>query len=178
MVTATAMLEHDGSQGRGDCGARPVIFALSNPKTQAEVIAENAYKWSDGKVIYGSGTQFDPVTLNGKTFAPGQVNNVYIFPGLSFGCICCHAKAIPDSFFMVSAEAVANSLDETDIAQDRVIPSRDRLREVALNVAAAVAFHAQEVGLANKKLGSTLPEVRTSIEALMWTPGEPVQIPA
>ena len=154
-----------------------VVLFLFVIKPQAEVTAQDAYQWSDGKVIYGSGTQFDSVTLNGKTFAPGQVNNVYIFPGLSFGCVCCHAKTIPDSFFMVGAEAVANSLDEEDIKQDRVIPSRDRLREVGLNVAAAVAFHAQEIGLANKKLGSTLPEVRAAIEALMWSPGDEVPAP-
>ena len=40
---------------------------------QAEISAENAYTWSGGKVIYGSGTAFAPTVLNGKTFTPGQV---------------------------------------------------------------------------------------------------------
>ena len=39
-----------------------------------------------------------------------QVNNVYIFPGMSFGAVCCQAREIPESFFMAAAEAVANSL--------------------------------------------------------------------
>ena len=34
-------------------GRRPVIFALSNPKSQAEITAADAYVWSEGKVIYG-----------------------------------------------------------------------------------------------------------------------------
>lgn len=39
-----------------------------------------------------------------------QVNNVFIFPGMSFGAVCCQASSIPESFFLAAAEAVANSL--------------------------------------------------------------------
>jgi len=52
---------------------RPTVFALSNPKTQAEVTSENAIKWSEGKVIYGCGTAFAGATFNGRTHMPGQV---------------------------------------------------------------------------------------------------------
>ena len=85
----------------------PIVFALSNPQTQAEVTARDCYTWSRGRAIYGSGTQFDSVEIEGKTFAPGQVSNVYIFPGLSFGACRCEARNIPDRMFLVAAEAVA-----------------------------------------------------------------------
>ena len=39
-------------------GGRPIIFALSNPKTQAEITAADCYKFSNGKAIFGSGTRF------------------------------------------------------------------------------------------------------------------------
>merc|ERR1712025_893641 len=102
---------------------RPVVFALSNPKSQAEVTAENAYLWSEGQVIFGSGTYFAPVEVAGQMREAAQVNNVYIFPGMSFAAIQCHPRTIPDRLFMVAAEAVANSLDASDIAADRCLPS-------------------------------------------------------
>jgi hypothetical protein len=46
-------------------------------------------------------------------------------------------------------------------------PGRERLREVGLNVASTVAWHAQQIGLANKPLGDSLPAVRTAIEEMM-----------
>jgi malate dehydrogenase (oxaloacetate-decarboxylating)(NADP+) len=156
---------------------RPVVFALSNPKTQAEVTASDAYKWSDGKVIYGSGTWFAPVDVKGKTYAPGQVNNVYIFPGVSFGAVCCQATSIPERLFMVAAEAVASSLGEEELRLDMVVPGRDRIQEVVLNVATAVALEAQTMGLAGKQLGKTYEEVRAALNSMRWTPQAPISSP-
>jgi len=150
--------------------ARPVIFALSNPKTQAELTAIDAYTWSEGKVIYGSGTMMDQVQLGGLTFAPGQVNNVYIFPGVSFGAICCQAKSIPDSFFLAAAEAVARALDSKDLDLSSVLPARDRIADVSLDVAVSVVMKAQEQGLADRILGSTEAEVRHAVASMRWTP--------
>ena len=151
-------------------GRRPVVFALSNPKTQAEITASDAYAWSEGKVIYGSGTAFGDVTLGGKRFTPGQVNNFYIFPGLSFGASCCDAKHIPERLFMVSAEAVAKSLSAEEVANDRVVPHPDRIRECSLSVAAASVLEAQRLGLARNPLGETEAEVRAKLQSMMWSP--------
>jgi len=149
---------------------RPSMFAMSNPGDKAEIMARDAYAWSNGRVIYASGTAFEPVEVDGKTFAPGQVNNIYIFPGVSFGAISCQARSIPERFFMVAAEAVANSLDEADLRADRILPNTDRLREVSLNVATAVVLEAQKQGLAGQSLGRAWPEVRAALQARMWSP--------
>mmetsp|Transcript_141497 Transcript_141497/g.439848 ORF Transcript_141497/g.439848 Transcript_141497/m.439848 type:complete len:338 (-) Transcript_141497:131-1144(-) len=149
---------------------RPVIFALSNPKSKAEITAEDAYTWSGGRAIYGSGTWFPPVEVAGRVHCAGQVNNVFIFPGVSFGAVCCQASSIPEGFFMAAAEAVARSLDAEDLAADRVVPRRALLREVSLDVAAAVALAAQDAGLAGRRLGGTSAEVRAALAKMRWEP--------
>lgn len=155
-----------------NAGKRPVVFALSNPKTQAEITAADAYTWSNGQVIYGSGTAFPPMQLNGKTHAPGQVNNFYIFPGMSFAAVCCDASTIPERLFMVAAEAVALALTPDEIATDRVMPHPDNIRDVSLNVATAVVLEATKLGIAGKPMGSTDAEVRAKLTKLMWSPGK------
>jgi len=149
---------------------RPGVFALSNPKTQAEVTSIDCWTWSGGRAIYGSGTGMPSLELGGKMFCPGQVNNVYVFPGVSKGAISCHAPSVPERFFVAAAEAVANSLDAEDLAADRVVPHRDKLRTVGVNVAAAVAWQAQSWGIAGKTLGGSLAEVKSAISGLMWSP--------
>eukprot|EP00930_Biecheleria_cincta_P026140 TRINITY_DN18477_c0_g1_i2.p1 TRINITY_DN18477_c0_g1~~TRINITY_DN18477_c0_g1_i2.p1 ORF type:complete len:631 (-),score=122.09 TRINITY_DN18477_c0_g1_i2:190-2031(-) len=139
--------------------SRPVIFALSNPKTQAEITSENAYCWSQGAAIYGSGTAMEAVQVQDKLRTPGQVNNVYIFPGMSMGAICCKAKTIPERLFMVAAEAVANCLSAEDLAAERVVPNPDRIREVGTSVATAVVLECQRLGIACETLGNTHQEV-------------------
>jgi malate dehydrogenase (oxaloacetate-decarboxylating)(NADP+) len=157
------MLEVNGDE-------RPVIFALSNPKSQAEITSVDAYTFSNGKVIYGSGTKMPPVTIDGKVHNPGQVNNVFIFPGMSFGGVQCQASAITDKLFLKAAEAVANSLDQTDISEDRVMPPVGRIREVSLNVATAVVMTCQEDGLARKTVGRSAADVKTKLQAAMYVP--------
>jgi len=153
-----------------NAGVRPVIFALSNPKSQAEITSEDCYGWSNGAAIFGSGTKFPAIKVNGVVHNPGMVNNVYIFPGLSYGAVQCEASTIPDSLFLKAAEAVANSLDDEDIAEDRVVPPLTRIREVALNVATAVVLQSQKEGIANKVLGQTREEVKAALKANMWAP--------
>ena len=101
---------------------KPVVFALSNPTSRAECTAEDAYKWSDGRVIFSSGSPFDPVVLDdGSTRRPGQGNNAYVFPSIGLGALAAKASVLPDEIFLTAAQALANFVNEDDWPMARFI---------------------------------------------------------
>lgn len=127
---------------------RPMIFALSNPTSKAECTAEEAYRWSNGRAIFASGSPFDPVEYNGKTYVPGQGNNSYIFPGVGLGIIAVAAKRVTDEMFMTAAKTLALQVSENDLDMGRIYPPLQDIRKVSSAIAVAVAEVAYKRGLA------------------------------
>ena len=127
---------------------QPIVFALSNPTSKAECSAEEAYRHTDGRALFACGSPYDPVTLNGKTFVPRQGNNSYIFPGVGLGAIACGATLVTDEMFMAAARTLAGLVTDDDLKQGSLYPALPRIREVSLQIAAAVARVAYSRSLA------------------------------
>lgn len=130
--------------------AHPVIFALSNPTSRAECTPEQAYRWSEGRAIFASGSPFASVELeDGRRVHPGQGNNAYVFPGIGLGAVGAAAGRVTDDMFLAAARALADEVSEEDLAMGSVYPPLSRIRELSLSVATSVADTAYKSGLAN-----------------------------
>lgn len=140
----------------GGNNRRPILFPLSNPLTKAECTFEQAVQWTDGTVIFASGSPFAPFAVKAGdqavTYWPNQGNNVYVFPGLGLGAILAKATKITDEMVYTSAAALAECLNAEEIQKGLIYPSIDRVRDASVIVAREVMKAARREGV------SALPE--------------------
>lgn len=146
---------------------RPVIIALSNPTSHTECTAEQAYHWSDGRVIFASGSPFAPVQYGNQVLKPGQGNNAYIFPGIGLGIYASSARLVTQRMFLAAAQVLANIVTEQEIRNGAIYPALPRVREVSHAIAVAVCQVAMQEGLTD----DCLPEDLSGyIKSLMYEP--------
>ncbi len=130
-----------------EANARPVVLALSNPTSKAECTADQAYRWTDGRAVFASGSPFDPVHFDGRTHVPGQGNNAYIFPGVALGIVASRAKRVTDEMFLAAAHTVAHRTPQFSLDQGSIYPPLESVRDVSFAIAVAVAQIVWDRGL-------------------------------
>jgi malate dehydrogenase (oxaloacetate-decarboxylating)(NADP+) len=146
---------------------RPIVFALSNPTDKAECTPEQAYAWSNGKALYAAGVQFPDVTLDGKTFHPGQANNFYIFPAVGLATYVARPRRLTDECFIVAAEASADQVGPDLRDKGMLFPSQSNILETEVTTASRVAEFMFDRGLAQVERPR---DIRAWIEGQLYRP--------
>jgi malate dehydrogenase (oxaloacetate-decarboxylating)(NADP+) len=124
---------------------------LSNPSDKSECNFEQAVEWTDGNVLFASGSPFPETVYKGKTYTPGQGNNMYIFPGLGLGTILSQATKVTDGMILTASESLASCVTEEEFGRGLLYPDVSRIREVSLQIARDVIRTAQKDGVDGKK---------------------------
>ncbi len=154
-------------EAMGKLNERPIIFPLSNPTDKAECTPEQAYGWTEGRALVACGVQFPDVTLNGKTYHPGQANNFYIFPAIGLAVYATKPKLITDGMFIAAAQASADQVSQDDRDLGMLFPKQSHILEIEITTATRVAEYVFDEGLATVDRPA---DIRAWIEGLIYKP--------
>mgnify|MGYP002572156762 CR=1 FL=1 len=113
-----------------------ILFAMANPVPE---IMPDVAKAAGARVV---GT--------GRSDYPNQINNVVAFPGVFKGALAVRAKDINEDMKLAAAYAIADSVDESKLNADNILPDPFD-RNIPKAVAKAVAEAAIKSGTARKK---------------------------
>ena len=109
---------------------RPIIFPLSNPVRLSECEFHEAVAWTDGKVLFASGSPFPEVQFGGRTLYPGQGESRAPFPvllprsTLRSRCWCVSLARAGPHYRQGESGPVAGSRDGQVPAGDAGVPEQ------------------------------------------------------
>ncbi|HAS6182342.1 TPA: oxaloacetate-decarboxylating malate dehydrogenase [Vibrio vulnificus] len=146
---------------------RPIVFPLSNPTSRVEAVPADIIRWTNGDALVATGSPFDPVIHEGKTYPIVQCNNSYIFPGIGLGVLAVNAKRVTDEMLMESSRALATCSPLAINAKGALLPPLEEIHTVSKRIAYAVAKKAIEQGVALEIADDAL---QVAIEQHFWQP--------
>lgn len=128
--------------------ARPIIFPLSNPTSRSEAHPHDLLAWTNGRALVGTGSPFEPVTIDGKTVRVAQTNNSYIFPGLALGLISAKARHVTDDMILAATTELIRHLPSCTDSNACLLPPISEARAIARYIGEAVGRQALHNGQA------------------------------
>lgn len=134
---------------------RPIVFPLSNPTSKSECTFEQAVTWTDGRVVFASGSPFPPFTRgsDGVVLHPAQSNNAYVFPAVGYAAVLARAREISDDVFLAAAESLSQMTTDAELAEGRLFPDFNSIREVSAKLTAEVCGMMEKSGAGVRPTG-------------------------
>ena len=145
----------------------PIIFPLSNPSRQVEATPSQVINWTKGQVIIATGSPFEPVEYQGKTYRIAQCNNSYIFPGIGLAVVAANISRVTDDMLKVASETLAAASPLANNESDELLPPLTAIAQLSKDIAFAIAKVAFKEKLA---LSMSDDELLAKIERNFWKP--------
>ncbi|KAJ7240589.1 hypothetical protein C8J57DRAFT_1562707 [Mycena rebaudengoi] len=173
------LAEHKRYFARSDYHGPPItnlldVLAYVKPTALLGLSTVSVYavKYTNGKVLFASGSPFPEISHNGRLLHPGQGNNMYIFPGLGLGAILARCSSVTDSMVEASSLGLANSLTPDEDAAGLLYPQIERIREISAGIAKEVIRAAQAAGVDRHEELRAMndDELLKFVEDKMWNP--------
>lgn len=145
----------------------PIIFPLSNPSRQVEATPSQVINWTQGQVIIATGSPFEPIEYQGKSYPIAQCNNSYIFPGIGLAVVAANISRITDDMLQVASETLAAASPLANKESDELLPPLTAIAQLSKDIAFAIAQVAFRQNLA---LPMSDEELLAKIDRNFWKP--------
>lgn len=145
----------------------PIIFPLSNPSRHVEATPNQVINWTQGQVVIATGSPFEPIEYQGKTFPIAQCNNSYIFPGIGLGVVSAEISRVTDEMLQVASETLAAASPLANKQSNELLPPLTAIAELSKSIAFAIAKVAFRQNLA---LPMSEEELMAKIDQNFWKP--------
>ncbi len=162
---------------------RPIIFPLSNPTEHSEAHPADLFRWTNGRALVATGSPFPPVLFEGRSIQISQCNNVYIFPAIGLAVVSSRpsraeasAQRITNAMMIAAARTLAEYSPALKDSSAPLLPALTSLRDLAVEIAFAVAQEAARSGVA--PVLDSVSELRSQILTKQWSPAYPVYLAA
>ncbi|KAK5165829.1 NAD-dependent malic enzyme, mitochondrial [Saxophila tyrrhenica] len=151
---------------------RPIIFPLSNPTKLHEADPKDLFDWTDGKVLTATGSPFPPVEMkDGRKREIAECNNATLFPGVGLGAVLSRTRFLTPSLLVAATKALAAPAPALQDPDAALLPDVTDVREISVEIAAAVIKKAVQEGLAQEKdIPTEDGELEEWIREQMWKP--------
>jgi malate dehydrogenase (oxaloacetate-decarboxylating) len=132
-----------------------------------EATPNQVINWTQGQVIIATGSPFEAIEYQGKTYPIAQCNNSYIFPGIGLGVVSAKISRITDEMLQVASETLAAASPLATNQSAELLPPLTAIAQLSKAIAFAIAQVAFRQNLA---LPMSEDELLAKIEQNFWQP--------